>query len=72
MMKKEVKESENMLTKFKLNETVRVVGKKKGSTDEFARITNILEDGRYWISNMNMPFDGTISMPVTPDKIAKL
>jgi hypothetical protein len=60
------------MTKFEPNENVRVVGEKRGSYNEFARVVEIMEDGRYWIANMNMPYQGTISAIVCEDKIAKI
>lgn len=60
-----------MTTMFKRNEIVRVVGEPKGSINEFARIDTVYDDGRFWITNMNMPFLGTISKIVAESEIAK-
>ena len=45
---------------FKLNETVRIVGEAKGSINEFARVTQISDEG-YHVSNINMPYVGSIN-----------
>jgi hypothetical protein len=57
---------------FKVNEHVRVKGMRMGSPDEFARIAYIKEDGVYFVTNMNMPYQGTINQFMTEDKIEKI
>ena len=57
---------------FEENEHVRVRGEHKGSINEFARILKIYDNGDVWISNMNMPYLGTISEIVSIDRIDKV
>lgn len=58
--------------KYKLYQTVRVKAMPKGSADEYAAIRGIYKNGTYWISNLNMPFSGSISEIVTADEIERL
>lgn len=60
------------MTKFRLYEHVRVKGIPHGYPDEFAVVQNVYEDGRYWISNIGMPYSGATSEIVTEDKIEKV
>ena len=60
------------MNKFEMNEEVRVVGEKPGSRNEYAVIRGIYENGTYWIANMNMPYQGTISDVVSVNKIEKV
>lgn len=60
------------MAKFEFGETVRVKGKRVGSIDEFAVVRGVYENGIYWISNLNMPFAGTISDVVSENKIEKV
>lgn len=58
--------------KFEYLEHVRIKGEPVGSINEFARINMLLEDGSYWVVNMNMPFSGTISKRMTDAEIEKI
>lgn len=58
--------------KYKLYQMVRVKGVPKGDPDEFAHVRAVYDDGTYWISNLNMPFSGTISAVVTAQEIERL
>lgn len=60
------------MTKFEMHEHVRVKGIPVGDPDEFAWVQGVYEDGRYWITNINMPYMGTISAIVSSDKIEKI
>ena len=60
------------MAKFKLYQMVRIKGMPEGCADEFAHVRGVYKDGTYWISNMNMPFSGSISEIVTADKIERL
>lgn len=62
------------MSKFELYEHVRIkaVPRGRGFADEFAIIQHIYEDGRIWISNLNMPYSGSTSEVVTEDKIEKV
>ena len=42
-------------------EVVRIKGQEKGGINEFGRVFGKDVDGRYFVSNLNMPFQGTIS-----------
>ena len=57
---------------FEINEIVTI---KEYRDDEYnceGRINTIMEDGKYWVTNMNMPFMGTISAAFTEDELEKL
>lgn len=63
--------------RFKLGEVVRIKGEKKGSMNEKAvvralRTNPATGEKGYWISNMNMPFQGTLSGFVTKKEIERL
>lgn len=58
--------------KYKLYQMVRVKGVSKGDPDEFAHVRAVYDDGTYWISNLNMPFSGTISAVVSANEIERL
>jgi hypothetical protein len=52
---------------MEINSKVKVLGEKPGSINEYARINSITERGNIWVTNLNMPFMGTISELVTPE-----
>ena len=63
---------------FTPREKVRIIGQKPGSINEFAAVNSPTpirnNDGEQivWITNMNMPYCGTISAFVTLDKIERI
>ena len=62
---------------FEHREEVRVIGEKPGSINEFAAINSKIllnKEGKLsvWITNLNMPYSGSISKFVTLDKIEKI
>jgi hypothetical protein len=59
---------------FKTNEHVRIKGAPRGvgNPDEFARIDYKMKDGRYWVTNLSMPYMGSICRPMTVDQIEKI
>ncbi len=46
---------------FKVNDYVRIKKYPKNGSDGYGRVVGILPDGRYWVSNMNMPFCGNVN-----------
>ena len=58
--------------KFKMFQMVRIKGEKPGSINEFAHVRGVFDDGTYWVSNLNMPFSGSISAIVTDKDIERL
>jgi hypothetical protein len=54
---------------MKIGDKFRIIGESVGSINEFARINHIYEDDSIWISNLNMPYLGTVSKIVSKDKI---
>lgn len=50
--------------------TVRVLGEKKDSCNEFATVKTVYENGDIWIANLNMPYCGNISRVVPFAEIA--
>ena len=56
---------------FKVNEHVRILKvKDEDNINAYGRISFIGEDGRYWVSNFNMPYCGTISEFFNEEDIA--
>lgn len=48
---------------IRIGDTVRINGEEKDSINEFATITSQhpFDEDRYWITNLNQPWQGTIS-----------
>lgn len=46
---------------FNQHEKVRILKYPEGDINEFGFIQGFNDDKRYWVSNMNMPFQGTVS-----------
>lgn len=60
------------MTKFKVNETVKINKYDGDQYNEVGRVNSITEDGRYWVTNMNMPFMGTVSDFFDEDELSKV
>jgi len=50
------------MKKYKVGDVVRLYEYPKNDINAYAVIKNIAEDGRVWIANLNMPFQGSISL----------
>jgi len=57
--------------KFKRNETVIIKKFRNNPNEKFGRIDSI-EDGKFRVTNMNMPFMGTVSDTFSEDEIEKI
>lgn len=56
---------------FEVNEHVRLK-EYKGSMNEYARIKAITEEGKYWVTNLGMPYSGTISVVMSEGQLEKI
>lgn len=60
------------MSKFKLNETVRILKFSEDSPDAYGRVDTIDEKNkRYWVCNFNMPFYGNTSCFFNEDELGK-
>lgn len=57
---------------FKVGEIVIIKMFRGSETNERGRINHISSDGRYWVTNMNMPFQGTVSDYFWSDELEKV
>jgi hypothetical protein len=55
---------------IKRGDTVRILGEVKDSINEFATVQSPhpLDEDRYWVANLNQPFQGTISKYMYADE----
>lgn len=51
---------------FREGQHVRILKYPKGHANAEARINAAYPDGRVWITNLNMPYQGTISKILSP------
>jgi len=49
-------------TKFRFGDTVRVLMYPEGHINAYARVEYVYPDGDVLLANMNMPFQGTLSL----------
>ena len=61
------------MSEIKQNDTVRVLRvEDENHPNAYARVVTIYEDGRVWVTNLNMPYMGTISEIVKDYQIQKV
>lgn len=61
--------NERDFAKLKLGQTVRILSQPEGSENEFGHVNSLPDRGKVWVSNFNMPFQGTISEFYSPEDI---
>lgn len=60
------------MSKFAHNEVVVINQYIGDQYNEQGRVNSIMDDGRYWVTNMNMPFMGTVSDFFEEDELSKV
>ncbi len=65
---RKAKEEDN---KIKVNDIVLILPYKDSEINSLGRVTQIMGDGSFHVSNMNMPFSGTISNFFTERELEK-
>tara|TARA_R100000789_G_C2879489_1_gene114009 strand:- start:237 stop:443 length:207 start_codon:yes stop_codon:yes gene_type:complete len=61
-----------MSKEYKVNDRVRIIKYPKNDINGYARINFIFPDGRVWLTNINMPYQGTISEIFTKEEFEEL
>ena len=57
--------------KFKANEFVRIKQYEESGINGYGRVSYIKEDGRVFVTNMNMPFLGTVNNLFDEDELER-
>lgn len=63
------------MNKFEINETVIIKQFKDCSINKYARVADVYtryDPPRYWVVNMNMPYQGTVSDTFNEKDLEKL
>jgi len=60
------------MSKFAHNEVVVINQYIGDQYNEQGRVNSIMDDGRYWVTNMNMPFMGTVSDFFEEEELSKV
>ncbi len=58
--------------KIKVNDTVLIIPYKDDERNSHGRVTEIMKDGSYHVSNLNMPYSGIISDFFTEQELEKV
>jgi hypothetical protein len=61
-----------MSKEYKINDHVRIIKYPENDINGYARINTIFPDGRVWLTNTNMPYQGTISEIFTKEEFKEL
>lgn len=59
------------MPKFVVNEFVRIKRYAEDGINGYGRVGYIEDDGRYFVTNMNMPFLGTVNNFFNEDELEK-
>ena len=60
------------MKKYKEGDVVRLYQYPENDPNAYARINNISESGRVWFANLNMPFQGTLSVIVSKEQFEEM
>jgi hypothetical protein len=61
-----------MSAKFKTNDVAYIKAYKNDPDNCKGRVVTVFDDGRFWVSNLNMPFCGSVSEIFTADELEKV
>lgn len=60
------------MSKFKRLDTVRLLDYPEGSINSHGHVNHVYPDGRVWVSNINMPYIGTVNKIFRVDELDRL